>query len=956
MAAYDPRACGALCDKCPLSGQRVVPPEVGYAVTADRIRSREAICIVGEAPGDQEERTGRPFVGRSGEELDKALHRAGFPRQHALVTNVLLCRPPKNELEDLLAKIKRENAERTDEYRKALREATKAELPLPPIPTFIESPIDCCKPRLDREIASFENFLTLGKTATRAITGSKIGIGALRGSLNELEATPLTPHRKVLPTVHPAFCLRYPRWFHVFHADVEKAGKWFRNEISWKPPVVSWQPTPDQLERFIERLHAQGQIPVCDIETDGIESLTAKIRCVGIGTADEVYVVSVLGRDGHTRFYSPSDEARIIAIFKAELENPDRLTGGHNFGGYDKIVLKQQWGIECRGIVDSILLHRVVESELPHSLAYVVSMYTIAPAWKSDREGNKLATASESDQELALYCAFDVALNARVLPPLIEAAHARDQLDLYAGDLKIQAVCADMHTVGMYVDQAERQAIEIDALRRRKIVLAEIREAIGRPEFNPGSIYQIRDVLFDEWQLVPPLEDEERFTENDDPSTSDLVLRSLLTDPTIADEHRHFISLVRRYRKIQKVLGTYIVKLRPSTFAAEGDLGWDEEEDWIDVETRKRYGLEKKGIVNPYTGRMYPGYNAAVAVTGRLSSSKPMNAQNYPSSLRTMVVAAPGHVLVGADMDQLELRIAAARWGVKLYLRAFEEGKDPHSMTAFAVFGEAFCRAAGVDARAFERSGMLIGTAYDDAGKFTLKEGDAYKMRTLSKMVQYASQYKAMVETVAMLIRKTEVPARDKDGNEMKDGTTELPYALLPLRKVREMHQNWLRGASEFKKGWEMEIAHFKKFGYIQEYVTGRKRYFLDTAQSRDEKMSGTNEIVNFPIQSSAAGLMNKAIILLHQEIPLHKWGPGTGIINQCHDSIVIECPADGAHEVSVTDPKTGKVKKKMVVPPNSIPARVAKLLEECMNQTDPSLPGVKITATATVGRTWKDV
>ena len=49
------------------------------------------------------------------------------------------------------------------------------------------------------------------------------------------------------------------------------------------------------------------------------------------------------------------------------------------------------------------------------SLAYVASMYTTAPAWKQDREGNKLALGGESDAELHLYCARDVAVTARVL-------------------------------------------------------------------------------------------------------------------------------------------------------------------------------------------------------------------------------------------------------------------------------------------------------------------------------------------------------------------------------------------------------------------------------------------------------------------------------------------------------------------------------------------------------------
>jgi hypothetical protein len=82
---------------------------------------------------------------------------------------------------------------------------------------------------------------------------------------------------------------------------------------------------------------------------------------------------------------------------------------------------------------------------------------------------------------------------------------------------------------------------------------------------------------------------------------------------------------------------------------------------------------------------------------------------------------------------------------------------------------------------------------------------------------------------------------------------------------------------------------------------------------------------------SSAAAIMNLAMVKLYEQVPLHKWGPGTGIINQCHDAIVIECP-EGEGE------------------------RVARLLEECMNQVHDSLPGVEFTASADIGKSWDKV
>lgn len=947
MAGYDPREHGARCEVCPLRGQVFVPPEVGTSVTAAGRARGECFAIVGEAPGDNEERTGRPFVGRSGEELDRALYAAGLDRRKALTTNVLLCRPPGNGFNDLLKRISAFNKAAESAYKEQVKQAMAASQPLPAPPELLQSPVECCKPRLDRELENFKHFITLGKTATNTVAGSKAGIHALRGGLLPVEATDRTPARKVLPTVHPAACMREPKWFHVFRADVKKAAAWFGGE-DWTPPTIYRQPSPAQLRVYLER--NRGQALASDIETDGIESLSAKIRCIAIGTTHDCVGMSFLSKDGFTRFYSYQDELEIRAILKEYYEDASVVKVGQNFGYYDKLVLLAQWGVQVRNIVDTMLLHRLAESEMPHGLAYIVSMYAHAPSWKTNREGNKLSTASESDEELLTYCCMDTVLTARVLRPLIEHMKRSGQEQLFGIDTAMQAICADMHTVGMWVDQDARTTKERELLARRHALLTEIRQQLGKPDFNPGSVQQLREVLFEEWGLVADLDDKERLTDNNDPSTSDLVLRTFLSDSSVTGHHRAVIKLIRYYRKVMKVLGTYVTKMRPSDVEAEDELGWDDDDEWVDRETRRLYGLKKMGIVNPVTGRMYPGYNSAVAVTGRLSSSKPINAQNYPKVLRALVRAAPGHILVGADMDQVELRIAAARWGVQLYLRAFAEGKDPHSMTAFAVFGLEFCKAAGIDPACFERPGKLVGASYDAKGKF-IGTGDAEKMRTLSKAVQYASQYQALVETVAQLIRKTEVPARNPDGTERSDGTTDLPFATMKLRRVREMRDNWLKGAPEFESGWAAEIAHFKKHGYVQEYVTGRKRFFLDTAQATDGKGS-TNDIVNFPIQASAAGLMNLALVKLHRAIPLHAWGPGTGIINQCHDSIVVECPEDGCQVY--TDAETGK--KKVHVPEGSIPWQVARLLEECLTQTHASLPGVTFTASADVGYTWKDV
>ena len=1083
--SYDPKACGAQCDKCPLYGSVPVPPEVGHSAK---------ICVVGEAPGVDEIREGRPFVGASGLELHRGLTAARILKRDVHLTNVLLCQPPKNELSNLLARISAENREK-DKRNKAKKKAYEIAVkrdPTVPVPLYEEpvmSPIDCCAPRLQAEVNQYTDFITLGGVATRAITGSTQSILSLRGGTIDLVAGRGLPARRVMPTVHPSFVLRAQRWTSVFRGDLFRANKWFTGTMTWTPPQVVYNPSPAWLDAFLN----QPGIPywTYDLETDGIEPLTANLRCVGIGTPDgRVTIVGLLSRDGISKFYTERDELRVIEIMKTFFTNPKIVKAGHNSGSYDYSCLNAQWGIDVAPQIDTILLHRLTASELPHSLGFVGSIYTDAPSWKcydpetevltpsgwvrfpelragepvaqwaggqvsfaqptayvdqvytgkmwsitsnaadllvtpdhkmvykraagrrievclvqdlpegallahgdegstwvplpagartemphysgriycvsvpagfllvrrngkvtvsgnTDREGNKIAYSAESDEQLHEYCAMDVRVTSMLLPPLFDSVKTRGQSGLISGDHRVQKICAEMHRVGMWVDQAKRLEYEKKYVKEAAFRLEELRRSSPIADFNPGSPHQIRRLLFDDWNLVAPLDEKERYTASGDPATSDDVLRSLLTLSHLTPQQREFIYGLRKYRKAQKLLGTYIVKLRPSTQSA--DLGWDEEaepEDYdvadeealnlrrrAERETREKYGLERTGIVNPRTGRMYPGYNAHVAVTGRLSSSKPINAQNFPKNLRAMVRAAPGHVLIGADADQLELRIAAAIWGAKRYLAAFAASADPHSSTALACFGEAFRNAAGFP------GGRWVGDLFvpNGEGKWT---GEGKTFRDLAKRVQYASQYMATVETVHRVICQTET--------EGKGGKTELPYLSLALAEVRKMHQAWLDGCPEFPMGWDREIDEWRRQGYLMEPIDFRRRDFLDG--------ENPNELVNFKIQASAAALMNRAIIALADAIPCEKWGRGTGIINQCHDAIVLEVPADGAELITYKDETTGEEKQKWVIPEGSIPWRTMHVLNEAMNQEHPALPGVKITAAADIGLTWKEV
>ena len=170
------------------------------------------IAIIGEAPGAEEVRQGKPFVGRSGQLLDKNLKKAGIERSACLVANVFRYQPPGNKVAHFFIS-----------ERKAREMGRKIARELGKFTTGF------CLDRYAREIEHLREVLkkqnprviiTLGATPLWALTGLK-GIVALRGVVQTGRLIENTP---VIPTFHPSYILR-GNWAAepLFQQDLEKA-------------------------------------------------------------------------------------------------------------------------------------------------------------------------------------------------------------------------------------------------------------------------------------------------------------------------------------------------------------------------------------------------------------------------------------------------------------------------------------------------------------------------------------------------------------------------------------------------------------------------------------------------------------------------------------------------------------------------------------------------------------
>ena len=155
-------ACAA-CRRCGLANGRL-------QVVVGRGNPRAQLLLIGEAPGAQEDLEGLPFVGRSGQLLDRLLQSAGIDsNRDAYICNVVKCRPPDN------------------------RKPSAAELA-------------ACRPWLEQQIALVDAPLVVlvGASALQGVLGIKGGITSLRGQWRPWQG------RWLMPILHPSYLLRNP--------------------------------------------------------------------------------------------------------------------------------------------------------------------------------------------------------------------------------------------------------------------------------------------------------------------------------------------------------------------------------------------------------------------------------------------------------------------------------------------------------------------------------------------------------------------------------------------------------------------------------------------------------------------------------------------------------------------------------------------------------------------------
>ena len=399
-----------------------------------------------------------------------------------------------------------------------------------------------------------------------------------------------------------------------------------------------------------------------------------------------------------------------------------------------------------------------------------------------------------------------LATRAAALFPLAEALRAqlepRAQWSLYQTlEHPLIEVLFDMESAGVMIDAAQlvvmgdKAGEELERLRR------ELLEMAGE-ELNLDSGPQVAKVLFEKLKLAPGGK-----TPSGALSTRSDVLEELAT-------LHPFPARLLEYRALSKLKSTYFDAL-PRT-------------------------------VDPRDGRVHTTYVQAGASTGRLASRNP-NLQNIPMrtpqgrAIRRAFVAPPGHLLVGADYSQIELRVVAHLSRDPNLAEAFASGQDVHESTARRIFGVA--------------EGPLDP-----------------QLRARAKVVNFGIMYGMGARSLSQ---------------QMGIG----------LAEAQAFIASYFRVYARVREFLDATVEEARRRGFVSTLL-GRRLYLPDLASTNGGRRSFAERVaINAPIQGSAADLMKLAMIRVHRA--LKQRVPSARLLLQVHDELMLESPGAEVEAVS---------------------------------------------------------
>ncbi len=445
-------------------------------------------------------------------------------------------------------------------------------------------------------------------------------------------------------------------------------------------------------------------------------------------------------------------------------------------------------------LFDITQAHFVYDPEKKHNLQ------TMALEFLSENIPLIKELRKENFEEIASQKSFEFGFAKRLYSgvrifPWLKKKIEKENLSkvFYELDAPLMPILTRMEVAGVNLDTTFYSQLEKEFSNITDDINKTVFEKCGK-EVNLKSPKQVRELLFEDLEL-PVIKKTKT-----GPSTDSSVLETLdkMGESDIP-------GLILKYREIEKLNSTY-VKALPELVHEDGKL--------------------------------HTHFNQHVAQTGRLSSDKP-NLQNIPirtdngRKLRKGFKASPGHVLLGADYSQVELRLLAHFSEDDVMVKAFKEDQDIHAQTAAEIFD----------------------IPLEDVSK---------EDRSYAKAINFGLMY-----------------------GQSSFGLSQM-LGISP-GEAKEYITNYFTRFSKVKSYLDSLKEKCEETGY-SETMFGRKRYIKDiNSTNRQMKSMAERMAINSPIQGTAADIIKKAMLDIDKV--LKEKNLKSTMILQVHDELIFEVP-----------------------------------------------------------------
>jgi uracil-DNA glycosylase family 4 len=481
---------------------------------------KSRIMIIGEAPGENEDETGKVFSGRAGQVLNRKLADAGLDPERVYVTNVVKCRPPGNRAPE-------------------------------------RSEWSACAGYLDAEVRAVQpsHVLLLGNTALQRVCRTSGITSPQKRGVQLHPRDPVFASSFVMATVHPAYVLRNPGQDTVFSEDIRRFARATRGELQAVAVKKRYVATISGLRALIKQLHALPEKSVVSYDVENRYrpwNTDWSIQCLGVSWDGETaYVVPLY----HPESPFKKKWRELLRHLKPALERKDLILVAQN-GKHDNVQLAGA-GIFLEHKFDIMLAAHLLDENRPKNLGYLSQAYLGADQYKGGLDLKPNMILKEPIKALCAYNAEDVGYTWQLRPKLKEELVAQPRILRLFSKLQMPGshVIQQVEMKGMYVHQDrlfDRLSELQGFIQERTDLMRSYMPKSWREDFNFNSVPQVSRWLYTSEKkgglgLEPVL-----FTKTGNASTNEDAVLEYMDHPAV-------LTLLQYRTLQQKWMNTYLV-------------------------------------------------------------------------------------------------------------------------------------------------------------------------------------------------------------------------------------------------------------------------------------------------------------------------------------------------------------------------------------------------------------